>query len=326
MFSTKRTVCLVVFFIGFVVTPCFSQAKSAIQFYDTTGQYKTGTFGWNGDGLNGHFFLQTSKGEIIITKENGLSVKGTIEGKNFIGDGSALTNLPIQTVKVVDVGGLQDSLNKKATILKIDSMQTQINTKRDSSWILSKILNSTDLSGFYSKPKIDTMLGSKADTNYVKTKIALKDSVRASFISDSCKYIPNNSVTSAKLSKNAIYDSNVVSINWNKITNAPELNQTLSATNNGPISPAWNAICIIDVRGNSGDVFKISFSSINPSNTAWIVYYMSNSGHIAIWSGSTSSYDGVFRLPEAATGFLIKSNTPCADGTFAYLTVKKIYP
>ena len=78
-----RTLLVLAGSISFV----FAQAKSAVQFFDTTGTKETAKFGWAGDETNGKFFIQTPGAGEAFTIQNGV-----INGK-FTGDGSGLTGL-----------------------------------------------------------------------------------------------------------------------------------------------------------------------------------------------------------------------------------------
>jgi hypothetical protein len=110
----------------FISNQGFTQSKSAVQFYDSTGASKTGKIGWSGDATNGHFFLQTpADGEMLKSKTGGVEVSGTMSATRFTGDGSGLTNLPSPTVTVGSVTGLQDSLSRKS----------------DTNWVKTKIAN-----------------------------------------------------------------------------------------------------------------------------------------------------------------------------------------
>ena len=132
MFNKTRLLA-VVCCLGLNVAPVFSQAKSAIQFYDTNGTNQAGKIGWSGDAANGYFFIQTPQnGEVIKTKATGVDIAGTVTATKFEGNGSALTGLPVQAVTVGSVGGLVDSLGKKASV-------ADVNTKVDSAWVVGKM-------------------------------------------------------------------------------------------------------------------------------------------------------------------------------------------
>ncbi|MBD3344447.1 MAG: hypothetical protein GF401_05240, partial [Chitinivibrionales bacterium] len=137
----------------------YAQSSSSIEFFDSTGAGKTATFGWKGTAQDGKFFLENSSG----TEE--MSVRdGNVTATQFTGDGSGLSNVPIEdgsvtTSKIAD---------RAVTDAKIDSL----------SW--DKIKN---------KPVIPS--GGIADGAVTSSKIA-NDAVTTAKISD-------RSVTEAKI-------------------------------------------------------------------------------------------------------------------------------
>ncbi len=117
-----------------------SQAKSAIQFRDTTGTTKTAKIGWTGDATSGHFFVQTpNEGELIKSKAGGVEINGAVQATKFSGDGSELSNLPKPTMTVEDIAGLQDSLGKKADAGGVGDLQGMVSGKADTGWVKTKI-------------------------------------------------------------------------------------------------------------------------------------------------------------------------------------------
>ncbi|MDD5675790.1 MAG: hypothetical protein PHC61_16590, partial [Chitinivibrionales bacterium] len=139
MFKASKFLIAALLFSG-MASFISAQSKSAIQFYDTLGATKTGKVGWTGDATSGHFFVQTpNEGEVIKSQAGGVAINGTVNATKFVGDGSTLTNLPVQSVTVGSVGGLQDSLNKKANSTDLVAVQSVVVTKVDSAWVTKKI-------------------------------------------------------------------------------------------------------------------------------------------------------------------------------------------
>jgi len=151
MFPKKSCVVLTSILTGCLAFHLFAQAKSAVQFWDTTGNSKAGKIGWTGDVSTGHIFIQTPQdGEILKTKVGGIDVAGTINAVKFTGDGSLLTNLSAPNTSAANIAGLSDSLKKKA----------------DTSFVISKLSSKAD------SANVNLQLGIKADTNWVKSKVS----------------------------------------------------------------------------------------------------------------------------------------------------------
>jgi hypothetical protein len=93
-----------------LTTLVFGQAKSALQFYDSTGTNKTVKFGWTGGTTDGHFYIVTPMdGEAVSVKGKDLTVSGSLSATSLSGDGSNVTNVPL-----AQVTGLSSELNLKA--------------------------------------------------------------------------------------------------------------------------------------------------------------------------------------------------------------------
>ncbi|MDD5672572.1 MAG: hypothetical protein PHC61_00290 [Chitinivibrionales bacterium] len=162
-----------VFFGLFLVSMPSAQTLSGIQFWDTTGTKETAKFGWSGDATTGKFFIEAPKGtEVFNIQNKTMTVNGTISATAVLGNGSGLTNvIPADgstgTAKIIDSAITTAKIkNGAVTDAKIDSV----------SWGKIKGIPATLTSG---------------------TTI---DSVRAAKIADSCKRIPDGSVTAAKFS------------------------------------------------------------------------------------------------------------------------------
>jgi hypothetical protein len=98
-------------------TAAYSQSKSAIQFYDTTGATKTSRLGWTGGTSDGHFFVTTpTDGEVVNVKGKDLTITGAVKAATLAGDGSAITNVSTKahTHPTSDVTGLPAVLAGKA--------------------------------------------------------------------------------------------------------------------------------------------------------------------------------------------------------------------
>ena len=173
------------FIIFFIISLAYSQTKSAIQFWDSTGTNKTGKIGWSGDAQNGYFFVNTpQKGDLIKSTSDGIEINGTVKGNKFLGDGSGLTNLPASNVTVQSVTGLVDSLSKKASIGSLNILQNQIGAKADTTWVNSKLLIKADTTYVNLKVSskadalavnaLTTNMQLKADTAWVNTKLQIK--------------------------------------------------------------------------------------------------------------------------------------------------------
>ena len=194
------------------VLPQFILSKSAIEFYDTTGNAPASRIGWTGDKDNGHFFIATPGEEGEIKVQNGnLEVNGTVKAEKFEGDGSGLTGIS-SDVKVADSS----------------------KTVADSSISSEKIKNSSIKSIHISEKavtdeKIDSVSWDKikgipegfAD-GIDNTGESSSDSARVAGISDSTKNIPDGIVTSDKVKDGAIKDKHIESIDWAKIDSKPD--------------------------------------------------------------------------------------------------------
>ncbi len=73
----------------------FAQSSSTIEFYDSTGSNVTGKIGWSGNSTTGNFFIETpgAPNNTIKSGNGNITVPGSVTAKEFIGDGSKLTNL-----------------------------------------------------------------------------------------------------------------------------------------------------------------------------------------------------------------------------------------
>jgi hypothetical protein len=116
----KRDACRIISLISAICLFCtaaYSQSKSAIQFYDTTGATKTTRFGWTGGTSDGHFFVTTpTDGEVVNVKGKDLTITGAVKAATLAGDGSAITNVSTKahTHPTSDVTGLPAILAGKA--------------------------------------------------------------------------------------------------------------------------------------------------------------------------------------------------------------------
>jgi hypothetical protein len=77
----------------------FAQTKSAIQYHDSTGQTKTAKTGWQGNDVDGRYFICTpgDSGSSVTVKQ------GELTAKKFTDSGSGLTDIPAASV----IGGVQ---------------------------------------------------------------------------------------------------------------------------------------------------------------------------------------------------------------------------
>jgi hypothetical protein len=186
-----------------------AQSKSAIQFWDTTGASKTGRVGWTGDVSSGHFFIHTpNEEELIKSKTGGIDVNGSVTATKFNGDGSGLTNLSAPAVTVGAVTGLLDSLNKKAAETSVTGLQSRIDAKADSSWVIGKLgakATTADVT------TLQGQVGAKADTAWVSSKIT----------SSGAGQIADGAVTTAKIADKAVTDAKIDSVGFGKIKGVP---------------------------------------------------------------------------------------------------------
>ena len=92
----------------------FAQAKSAIQFWDTTGANATGKIGWSGDQTTGKVFVQTPNTADAVTIDNSgnTAVKGSVTATSFSGSGANLTDLDASLIK----SGLIDTARMPVTV------------------------------------------------------------------------------------------------------------------------------------------------------------------------------------------------------------------
>ncbi|MBD3317365.1 MAG: hypothetical protein GF344_16375 [Chitinivibrionales bacterium] len=89
-----------------------AQKKSAVEFYDETGQNTTATMGWTGTKDDGNFYVETpGSTEPVTVKDGNMTVPGSVTASSVTGDGSGLTNLPKRAMS--DVTGLNNELGKK---------------------------------------------------------------------------------------------------------------------------------------------------------------------------------------------------------------------
>jgi len=84
-------------FFVFLSSCLYAQENSStIEFFDTDGKEPVSKIGWIGDKNEGYFVIETSDDKNRVKIKNGnIIVEDTIRAKTFIGDGSALTNLPV---------------------------------------------------------------------------------------------------------------------------------------------------------------------------------------------------------------------------------------
>jgi hypothetical protein len=159
------------------------QSKSAIQFYDSTGNTATAKVGWTGNTSTGYFFVSTPAiGEVLKSSQQGISVAGQVKATSFLGDGSALTgiNIPDHTHNVSDIIGVFDSS-------KIQNGQYMINSSGSN----GQIWKSDGAGrGYWGKPDWDSIAGKPA---------GLLDS------------IPNNSVNGTKVKDSSLTGSDISS-------------------------------------------------------------------------------------------------------------------
>jgi hypothetical protein len=227
------------FIIFFIISLAYSQTKSAIQFWDSTGTNKTGKIGWSGDAQNGYFFVNTpQKGDLIKSTSDGIEINGTVKGNKFLGDGSGLTNLPASNVTVQSVTGLVDSLSKKASIGSLNILQNQIGAKADTTWVNSKLLIKADTTYVNLKvsSKADTLavntlttnMQIKADTSWVNTKLQIKADtgwvssqlsikadttwVKNAISASGTGEIPDGGITTSKIADNAVTNNKLGSL------------------------------------------------------------------------------------------------------------------
>jgi trimeric autotransporter adhesin len=239
--SLKSILMTVVTLCVFFSSNIFGQSKSAVQFYDTTGQTKTGKVGWTGDAATGHFFIQVpGSGDLIKSQTDGISVNGTVTATKFSGDGSTLTNLPAPAASTVgSVTGLQDSLNAKASAASLTSLQSQVGAKADSTSVNTKLsakANASDLTALQTVVggKADTvMLKKKADTTWVLTKIGAAGGGTITGVTAGSGLtgggttgtvslsIANGSIDSSKIAAGAVTDAKIAGMSYSKLTGVP---------------------------------------------------------------------------------------------------------
>jgi hypothetical protein len=84
----------------------FGQAKSSIQFYDTTGQNKTLKLGWTG-ATDGHGFVTTpTDGEVVTVRGKDLTVKGAVTAGSYSGNGGGLTGVQVDSIAWGKIKGI----------------------------------------------------------------------------------------------------------------------------------------------------------------------------------------------------------------------------
>lgn len=134
----------------------FSQSKSAIQFWDTTGQTKTGRLGWTGNSTTGYLFMQTpTDGEILKIKPGNVEITGNVSATKFTGNGSGLTNVTTgpHSHAIGELTGIKDSLAAKANVNHTHASQGVAQHTHGAAEITSGVLDTSRIK--YSEFMID---------------------------------------------------------------------------------------------------------------------------------------------------------------------------
>lgn len=299
--------------LAFMATIFGQEVKSSVEFYDTIANKKTGEIGWIGNAENGSFFIDANGQKRLVIKNDTTTVTGHIKATSYIGDGSKLTGIISDSARAASVA---DSSRKipdgSVTNAKLAASIKIKDENIDSvSWSKLKGVPAGFADG------VDNTAGSLGDSvraatiadsckkipdgsvtsEKFATSLKIKaDSSRAAFIADSCKKIPDGSITNIKFASTVkIKDENIDSVSWSKIKNKPSGIDSVSLT--GADYFTYVEDDGYEISSFAGSTANIASITISAPAAGCIIINASASIYFVNLATSYVSSGGIFTTP-----------------------------
>jgi hypothetical protein len=199
--------------LSFSATIFGQEVKSSVEFLDTTVNKKTGEIGWVGNAETGSFFIDANGQRRLVIKNDTTTITGQVKATSFAGDGSKLTGIAADSIAwskikempaafadgIDNVGGGGVSADSVRAASVSDSSKKIPDGSVTNAKLAPTIKIKDENIDSVSWSKIKGVPAGFAD-GVDNMGESAADSVRATAIADSCKKIPDGSVTELKFS------------------------------------------------------------------------------------------------------------------------------